>query len=444
MIRKIALAVLSALSIGGVVNAQYVGKWQAELDVAGTKLPLVVRIADGKHAWMDSPKQMAMNIVCDTLSITDNHVAVGVKRMGILIDGLVGDDGNMSGTFHQGLAQLPIELSFVDKNPYLTRPQTPQPPYTYEQREVKFSHGDVTLTGTLTMPEKGKNFTAVILVSGSGQQNRDEEIMGHRPFLVLADYLTRHGIAVLRYDDRGVGGSSPCSPDATTRDFADDALAAVKYLRTVDGINKKKVGIIGHSEGGQIAIMLAAENPKDVDFIATLAAPTVKGKDMLVQQNIDVAASNGVTLGKEKIERLEKAYSTIDTVADVDVMKSRIYNILTEGASVQEMMEINSQIMVITTPWFINFVRYNPAEHIEMLRQPIFALYGKHDVQVNAEANAAVLSACYGGKRLTLKNYDTLNHMFQQCDAPTANYGSIEQTLSPEMMADMLKWLQER
>ena len=443
--RKIIFAVLSAIISLHAVGA-VVGKWQGKLNLGTTTLSLAVRIAEGgKVAWMDSPDQMAFNIECDTLTVAGNSITVGVKRMGILISGTLSDaDNSFSGSFRQGLAKLPFEMAYVSTNPYLERPQTPQSPFPYDIEEVTFSHGDVTLTGTLTKPAGKKNLTAVVLVSGSGQQNRDEEVMGHRPFAVLADHLTRGGIAVLRFDDRGTGGSSALSPDATTADFALDALAAVKYLQSVPQINKKKIGVIGHSEGGQIAIMLAAEHANDVRFISTLAARVVKGKDLMITQNEDMARMRGIEITADQRKRLEQAFAAIDTVADTDLLKNRLYHILTDGKSAQEMININSQIMVMTTPWYMNFVRYCAVPHLNAMRQPMLAFYGGNDVQVNATLNAATLQASYGGKKLEIENGMYFNHMFQECDKPSADYGRIEQTLSPKVMQRLLDWLLKR
>ena len=422
------------------------GKWQGKLNLGTTTLSLAVRIAEGgKVAWMDSPDQMAFNIECDTLTVAANSVTVGVKRMGILISGTLSDaDNSFSGSFRQGLAKLPFEMAFVSTNPYLERPQTPQPPFPYDVEEVTFSHGDVTLTGTLTKPAGKKNLTAVVLVSGSGQQNRDEEVMGHKPFAVLADHLTRGGIAVLRYDDRGTGGSSALSPDVTTADFAQDALAAVKYLQSVPEINKKKIGVVGHSEGGQIAIMLAAEHPKDVKFISTLAAPVVKGKDLMITQNEDMARMRGIEITADQRRILEQTFAAIDTVNDTELLKNRLYHIMTDGKSAQEMINVNSQIMVMTTPWYVNFVRYCAIPHLNAMRQPMLAFYGANDVQVNATINAATLNASYGGKKLEIENGLHYNHLFQECSKPTADYGRIEQTLSPKVMQRLLDWLMKR
>ena len=443
--RKIIFAVLSAIISLHAVGA-VVGKWQGKLNLGTTTLSLAVRIAEGgKVAWMDSPDQMAFNIECDTLTVAGNSITVGVKRMGILISGTLSDaDNSFSGSFRQGLAKLSFEMAYVSTNPYLERPQTPQPPFPYDIEEVTFSHGDVTLTGTLTKPAGKKNLTAVVLVSGSGQQNRDEEVMGHKPFAVLADHLTRGGIAVLRYDDRGTGGSSALSPDVTTADFAQDALAAVKYLQSVPEINKKKIGVVGHSEGGQIAIMLAAEHPNDVKFISTLAAPVVKGKDLMITQNEDMARMRGIEITADQRKILEQAFAAIDTVNDTELLKNRLYHIMTDGKSAQEMINVNSQIMVMTTPWYVNFVRYCAIPHLNAMRQPMLAFYGANDVQVNATINAATLNASYGGKKLEIENGLHYNHLFQECSKPTADYGRIEQTLSPKVMQRLLDWLKQR
>lgn len=443
--KKYLFAVLAAI-ISLQAFAVVEGKWQGKLNLGTTTLSLAVRIAEGgKVAWMDSPDQMAFNIECDTLTVAANSVTVGVKRMGILISGTLSDaDNSFSGSFRQGLAKLPFEMAFVSTNPYLERPQTPQPPFPYDVEEVTFSHGDVTLTGTLTKPAGKKNLTAVVLVSGSGQQNRDEEVMGHKPFAVLADHLTRGGIAVLRYDDRGTGGSSALSPDVTTADFAQDALAAVKYLQSVPEINKKKIGVVGHSEGGQIAIMLAAEHSKDVKFISTLAAPVVKGKDLMITQNEDMARMRGIEITADQRRILEQTFAAIDTINDTDLLRNRLYHIMTDGKSAQEMINVNSQIMVMTTPWYVNFVRYCAIPHLNAMRQPMLAFYGANDVQVNATINAATLNASYGGKKLEIENGLHYNHLFQECSKPTADYGRIEQTLSPKVMQRLLDWLMKR
>ncbi|MGM9811925.1 MAG: alpha/beta hydrolase family protein [Muribaculaceae bacterium] len=443
---KIYLFAVLAAMISLQAFAAVEGKWQGKLNLGTTTLSLAVRIAEGgKVAWMDSPDQMAFNIECDTLTVAANSITVGVKRMGILISGTLSDaDNSFSGSFRQGLAKLPFEMAFVSTNPYLERPQTPQPPFPYDVEEVTFSHGDVTLTGTLTKPAGKKNLTAVVLVSGSGQQNRDEEVMGHKPFAVLADHLTRGGIAVLRYDDRGTGGSSALSPDVTTADFAQDALAAVKYLQSVPEINKKKIGVVGHSEGGQIAIMLAAEHQKDVKFISTLAAPVVKGKDLMITQNEDMARMRGIEITADQRRILEQTFAAIDTINDTDLLRNRLYHIMTDGKSAQEMINVNSQIMVMTTPWYVYFVRYCAIPHLNAMRQPMLAFYGANDVQVNATINAATLYASYGGKKLEIENGLHYNHLFQECSKPTADYGRIEQTLSPKVMQRLLDWLKQR
>ena len=236
-------AMLMAACIAVAADAHSLtGKWTGTLNAGMQKMTLVIRIADEAHAWLDSPDQMALDIACDSINLTPTTAYLRIKRFGMALNlSLNAETNTLEGSFQQGLARLPIAFDFADSNPYLNRPQTPVPPFPYEEREVTFSSQGATLAGTLTLPKGKKGLTAVVLVTGSGTQNRDEELMGHKPFAVIADYLTRQGIAVLRYDDRGAGASSAGSIDNTTLDFADDALAAVRYLQSVPEINKKKI-----------------------------------------------------------------------------------------------------------------------------------------------------------------------------------------------------------
>ena len=420
------------------------GKWQGKLNLGTTTLSLAVRIAEGgKVAWMDSPDQMAFNIECDTLTVAANSVTVGVKRMGILISGTLSDaDNSFSGSFRQGLAKLPFEMAFVSTNPYLERPQTPQPPFPYDIEEVTFSHGDVTLTGTLTKPAGKKNLTAVVLVSGSGQQNRDEEVMGHKPFAVLADHLTRGGIAVLRYDDRGTGGSSALSPDVTTADFAQDALAAVKYLQSVPEINKKKIGVVGHSEGGQIAIMLAAEHPKDVKFISTLAAPVVKGKDLMITQNEDMARMRGIEITADQRRILEQTFAAIDTIPHVNALRDRLKMLLADlPAHVRD-----AEIPVFTSPWYRHFIQFDPSDALKALgrnkKVAMLALNGEMDAQVDADQNLSVIESLVPHARI--RRMPGLNHMFQPVDswAKSLDIVANPHSFSPKAIAEIITFIQ--
>ena len=440
----ISLAIAACIAV--TANAHSLtGKWTGVLNLGAKQLTLVLRIANENTAWLDSPDQLALDIACDSVCLAADKAYVQVKRLGASLDLKFNAEKNtLQGTFRQGLGQLPITFEFTDSNPYLSRPQTPKPPFPYEEREVTFTSQGATLAGTLTLPKGKKKLSAVVLVTGSGTQNRDEEIMGHKPFAVIADYLTRQGIAVLRYDDRGAGKSSAGSADNTTVDFADDALAAVRYLHTVPEINKKKIGVIGHSEGGMIAVMLAAQHKSDVAFIVSISGPVIKGSATLLAQSEDVAKATGATFGDAEKQKMARVYAAIDSIDDTDALRNKLRQILYEGATPAQKIGINNQLAAMTSPWYIHFVRYNPAADLQQVRCPVFALFGKHDVQVSAELNSQALEQNYRGKKLQLKIYPQHNHLMQQCSAPGLEYGKIEQTIDPAVLSDIAEWIAKR
>jgi fermentation-respiration switch protein FrsA (DUF1100 family) len=310
-------------------------------------------------------------------------------------------DGELRGTFVQGLTALPLTLkqgSLVRR-----RPQTPQPPYPYETEEVTFTNdkAGATLVGTLTVPADAK--CVLLMVTGSGAQNRDEEVFEHKPFAVIADRLARAGIATLRYDDRATGKSvGGMDANVTTKDFAEDAEAGIEWLRTSKRF--KKVGILGHSEGGSIAFMLGAQ--KKVDFIVSLAGPAVKGDSVLLAQN--------KLLGG-------------DAVKDLTIEKLR------------EMPQIKQ------SPWIQWFIDYDPQGDIAKITCPVMALNGCKDCQVVASQSVSALRRTLSpNKQNLIKQYDSLNHLFQHCQTglPT-EYGTIEETFSEEVIRDIITWVKQ-
>lgn len=443
-LRFTAMVIAACIAIAADAH-NLTGRWTGTINAGMQKMPLVIRIADETHARFDSPEQMVLDIACDSIRLTPSTAFLTIRRFGIALNLTHKAETNtLEGSFQQGLARLPITLTFADANPYLNRPQTPQPPFPYEEREVTFSSGGATLAGTLTLPKGKKRLSAVVLVTGSGTQNRDEELLGHKPFAVIADYLTRQGIAVLRYDDRGAGGSSAGNADDTTLDFADDAFAAVQYLRTVPEINKRKIGIAGHSEGGEIALVVAAEHSSEVAFIITIAGPVVKGSETLLRQAEDIARTGKGTFGEAERDKMTRVYAAIDSIHDAEALRSRLTQILQEGATPAQMIALKGQIAVMTTPWYTHFVRYNPIEHLQHVRCPMLALYGGHDVQVSLELNSPVLKQNYRGKRLQQLLYPAHNHLMQHCSQPGMDYGNIEQTIDPIVLEDMAKWIKKQ
>ncbi|MDE5785440.1 MAG: lysophospholipase, partial [Duncaniella sp.] len=246
------------------------------------QLPVVFNIISSTEATLSSPMQGAWDIPCDSVAVGPDgrSVYLGLSSLSASFEGRLSDDAaTLNGTFFQGMA-LTLDMTRGTADDLLPdRPQTPRPPFFYRQEEVTFNNGDITLAGTLTVPairSFSKNgYPAVVLITGSGRQNRDEEILGHKPFAVIADHLTRAGIAVLRYDDRGAGASSPATGRETTFDNAADAMAALRYLRGRPEVDTTRTGLLGHSEGGAIAFINAATPPDEVSFLVSLAAPAV-------------------------------------------------------------------------------------------------------------------------------------------------------------------------
>ena len=402
------------------------GSWWGKLDVGAASLTLVLHLeqADGYvTASFDSPDQGAKGIPAYKEYLSDDSLALKVEQIGMTYRARL-KDGKLDGTFTQNGMSLPLVLTKGDV-PQRKRPQTPQEPYPYATEEVMFPNATdfATLVGTLTWPvgydKQSKQKPAVVLmVTGSGQQNRDEELMDHKPFLVIADYLARHGIATLRYDDRATGASVGGEvKNATTKDFARDAAAGLEYLRNTKAFSK--VGILGHSEGGSIAFLLGGQGKgrsRDVDnivegypdFIVSLAGPGVKGDTLLAAQGNRILSLSGMP-------------------ADMTVEKYR------------------QQDAVQQIPWLKWFVDYDPSADIAATRCPVFALNGDRDCQVISSQNlTAIQRLLPKSKRNLVKEYPGLNHLFQHCQTGLVNeYAQIEETISPEVLSDIANWINE-
>ncbi|MDR2650697.1 MAG: alpha/beta fold hydrolase [Prevotellaceae bacterium] len=333
-------------------------------------------------------------------------------------------------------------------------------PETYYSEDVRFTNEKegFSLAGTLTLPSSEGVFPAVVLISGSGAQNRNEEIMGHKPFLVLADHLTRNGIAVLRFDDRGFGESEGYNPDATTENFADDVEAAVNYLLSRNEIDKTKIGLIGHSEGGVIAPMLAAKS-NDIAFIVLLAGSGIQGKDLLLLQTALISKAMGASdSAVEQSSAVNKQlYEIVCTVDDskqreekaTDILKQYLSEIPTalKGDKTDEEL-IAGMIKDIKIPWVVYFLRYNPAPTLENVKCPVLALNGSKDLQVPSQVNLDAIKTALakgGNKDFTVKEIEGLNHLFQECNTGSpAEYAIIKQTFSPAVLDEISEWILDR
>lgn len=419
----------------------YVGSWVGTLNV-GMELRIVFNIEmnQGKtltySGTMDSPDQGVNGIPCTTVEVKDSVLSIDISGQ-IAYHGRYNEEtGKIEGTFEQNGMSFPLELSKVKaEKAGNNRPQTPQPPFPYDEEEVTFTHDGVTLAGTFTKPAKGAKHPAVVLVTGSGPQDRNETIMEHKPFLLIADYLTRQGFAVLRYDDRGVGRSSIATGYETTIDLAQDAIAAVRYLRSRDDINASKVGIIGHSEGGLIAMINAAEYPKEVSFIVSLAGPALKGKDLMIAQNLMIVESQGIEPTAQLKEEITSIFTAIDESKDLASLRAELQAML--GSNPQ----YSRQIPTLTSPAYVAMIKMDPTPYLKKIKCPMLALNDDWDSQVAATENLAIIKQHV--KRAEVKQYERLNHLFQTCENRTQSmaYGQITETMAPQVLADLAAWL---
>ena len=389
------------------------GSWSGKLKVGAMSLTLVLHLeeADGYvKASLDSPDQGAKGISAYKEYLSDDSVAVKVESIGATYRAKL-KDGKLDGTFSQMGMKIPLVLT--KGVPEVKRPQEPKQPYPYDTEEVTFKNeaDGATLAGTLTWPvgydkNTKKKPMVLLFVSGSGQQNRDEELMNHKPFLVIADYLARNGIATLRYDDRATGKSVGGDvKNATSEDFARDAAAGIEFLRSKKTFSK--VGILGHSEGGTIAFMLGGQ--QKVDFIVSLAGPTVKGDTLLAAQSNRILSLSGMP-------------------ANMTVEKYR------------------QTATSVKIPWLDWFNDYDPSDNIRKTRCPVFALNGDRDCQVISSLCLPALKVLLpSSKKHLIKEYPELNHLFQHCTTGLPDeYGQIEETISLEVLSDIAGWIKQQ
>ena len=462
-----SIIVLSIFLFAKNIYAQTpVGNWLGALDISGIKLHLVLKIsmndADSLIASMDSPDQGAKDIKVNFIKFENDTLTLKLKSIYSKYIGIVNDDfSELKGTWYQGFSELPLDFQKVDSLPQIKRPQEPKPPFPYIAENVFFKNKeeDVKLAGTLTFPSVGDNFPAVVLISGSGAQNRDEEILQHKPFLIIADYLTRNGFAVLRYDDRGFGESTGDFASATTKNFANDASAAVDYLKNNKKIDAKNIALIGHSEGGMIAAMLAAEN-ENVSCAILLAGPGVSGKEILLKQIKEINRVIGES--EEEIEKSlkmsEKIYSVVSSDLDYEKASKKIRKIYTKYSRKMSETEkrknglssdrINMTIKQVLSPWFVYFVKFDPKEYLQKVSCPVLALNGSKDLQVDAKMNLQAIENALkngGNSNYKIMEISGLNHLFQTAEtgAPS-EYSEIEETFSENVLSIINKWLNEQ
>ena len=439
-------------------SQEIAGKWYGTLNIPGNNLPIEINISKTEKGFistMDSPKQKAFNIPVPTTTFENNVLKFEIPAGKIQYEGIINNEAKIIGFFTQNGQKMKLDFSKTESEEVvLKRPQEPVKPYPYYSEEVTFENKKegITLAGTLTLPSKEGTFPVVVLISGSGGQNRDEEILGHKPFLVISDYLTQNGFAVLRYDDRGIASSKGNYATATTLDFSYDTEAAVTYLLSRKEINKKKIGLIGHSEGGVIAPMIASRN-KNINFIVLLAGTGLRGDKLLLLQQELIAKSQGMTdLEIKKNKDLNtKIFNLIIKSSDDEKLKNDITTLLKENPqdNLPEGMTqedyINFALNQYTTIWTKYFIKLDPSVALQKVKCPVFAINGSKDLQVPSRQNLEIIknSLIKGkNKQITITEIPNLNHLFQETTTGSVSeYEKNEQTFSPIALKEILTFL---
>lgn len=458
VVKKILLSLSVSLMLPVAAGAQGInGSWLGTLDVGGAKLRIVFHVNADKTVTMDSPDQGVTDIPTNVYCLTEDSIVVELPALNAKYSGKFGNE-EIRGTFSQMGYSFPLNLKKGEVK--LNRPQTPQPPFPYTTKEVSFDNngvdpltgkqsdaGGARLAGTLTLPENfKKGMPVVLMVTGSGQQNRDEELMNHKPFLVIADWLARHGIATLRYDDRGVGKSTGDAAKATTYDNMLDAFAGVDFLKRTKEFGK--IGILGHSEGGTIGYMLAAKGK--ADFVVSLAGPVFCGDSVLLKQNRDILLAQGIPA-----EFVEKYVTAIGRIISASQSQKRSrfmtpeveVNMLTQDLGLFEPQKKGLVVLAVQLrePWFAYFVSHDPSTDVSLVKCPVMIIGGEKDLQVNTPTNISLamkLLKPHGNAANQYKSYPSLNHLFQPCTTGSPmEYGKIETTISEEVLRDITDWI---
>lgn len=464
----IIIVSLFLLSTSGFSQvAKFTGSWYGTLNV-GIDLRIVFHISHNENgnltATADSPDQAAFGLKCDTIFINNDTITIEMKNMGASVRGVLSNDSVITGKFMQR-TEIPLTL-IKKKDPsslIRKRPQTPQPPFSYISEDIGYNNkdGSINFGATITIPEGNGPFPAVVLVSGSGAQNRNGEMLGHHFYAVLADHLTKKGMVVLRYDERGIGKTTGIFSEATTADFAEDASAGIDYLLSRSEVDKSKIGMIGHSEGG-IVVPMVATTRKDIDFLILLAAPGIRTIDLMAEQNEAFAMKNGVSQASAKeFGLLYRRVITSIIEAPDSLIALQSTAMLIENWSVQKSKQLLTELNLasaksrfdyiealtkqVRTKWFAYFLSINPMLYLPQLECKVLALNGDKDIQVISNSNLAGISSALGkskSKKYEVKEIPGLNHLFQHCTSCTVNeYSEIEETFSPDALLVISNWL---
>jgi uncharacterized protein len=460
--------ILFAIVLAGsfaTAQTEFTGIWEGKIN-AGVEIRIIFQISYDTSkkviGTMSVPEQGLKN-VSTTVDINGDSIHIGVAQLQSKYSGQLRGD-SIIGNFHQSIT-LPLNFKKVTSVAEKIRPQTPVPPFPYKTEDLVYTNNDKSITygATITLPQGRGPFPAAILLTGSGQQNRDEEIMGHKPFAIIADHLTRRGIIVLRVDDRGMGQTSGDVFSATTRDFANDALVSLNYLLNRKEVDKSKVGLIGHSEGGMIAQLIAAER-KDISFIIMLAAPGKKTLKLMNDQNEAILTKAGlpadyISAYQELYNEIlvtilatdnTNAFEKVKVIVDRWIAKTPVNIVVaTSGITDEKSKEafITQFVSQLTNPWFRYFLSYDPSPYIKKISTKVLAVNGSSDIQVLSKQNLAGIESALkksSAKYYEIKQFPGLNHLFQECKKCTvAEYDELEQSISPALLDYISSWMKK-
>ncbi len=446
---------------------QYVGLWEGKMNV-GVEIRIVFKISLDESnqllATMDVPDQGLKEVKVSSAQIINDSLQLTIAQFNASYTGKLENDSLINGRFHQQIP-MPLQLKKIQRITEIIRAQTPVPPFAYQSEDIIYKNADNSISygATITIPNGKGPFPAVMLLTGSGQQNRNEEVAGHKPFAVIADHLTKNGFIVLRADDRGMGQTTGNVESSTSYDFAQDASAGINYLLSRKEVDRKKIGFIGHSEGGMIAQLVASER-SDIHFIISLAGPGANVPALMIEQNRAIFEKAG--LPKDYVDQYISFYDSMLQIilqhdkASFDSILSQRLNqwlettpqnvvLITTGIKDENSKNnfMKSLSALANSNWFRYFVRYNPAERVSQFRGHYLALNGDKDIQVLSGSNLQALEAALkNGKAKSYEIHELkgLNHFFQECKKCTASeYGELDQTISPVVLELMTSWLKK-
>lgn len=466
---KLLLIILSltiSLAMPAQKSTKLFGTWEGKINV-GISLRLVFNFTKDSAGNITgtaySPDQGNKEIPCSDIYIQNDSIFLGIQSLKVSYAGKFINDSTIKGKLTQGQT-VDLTLQKVLQATKLSRPQSPHPPYPYLNEDVEFDNPDKTLHygATLTIPKGKGPFAAMILITGSGAQNRDEEIFEHKPFAVIADYLTRQGFMIMRVDDRGIGTSSGDFSKATTADFVTDVSTSLNYLKNRKEVDLKRLGILGHSEGGMIAPMVASQR-NDINFIILLAAPGEKISTLMEKQNVDILKSAGVS--NEAAEDYGKLYHNMvsvfleaKTTGEAETNLAGVVNewkkntpkdivIATTGIMNDTTQQnfIKGLSATLNSPWYKYFLQFDPRPYLTKLNCKVLALNGEKDLQVSSKDNLAAINTALkksNSPSYEVKEMPGLNHLFQDCNKCTLNeYSELEETFSPRALHIISEWL---